>query len=90
VGGILGTLLAGFFASSELGLFGGQGYPEGVRMSGQVMTQLVGVLATVTYTVGLTWVLLKVVDSVMGIRVTVEEETTGLDIVLHDERGYDL
>jgi Amt family ammonium transporter len=90
VGGVLGTLLAGIFASSELGLFAGQGYAEGVSMSGQVMTQLVGVLATVAYTVALTWVLLKVVDYVMGMRVTTEEETTGLDIVLHDERGYDL
>jgi len=48
------------------------------------------VLFTVVFTGVLTWVLLKVVDAVMGLRVTAEEETLGLDLALHDERGYNL
>jgi len=90
VGGILGTFLAGIFTSSALGMFSGQGYAEGVTMSSQVLVQIAGIVATLVYTAVLTYVVLKIVDAVTGFRVTVEEETTGLDIVLHDERGYDL
>jgi ammonium transporter, Amt family len=90
VGGILGTFLAGIFTSSALGMFSGQGYAEGVTMSSQVLVQITGIVATLVYTAVLTYVVLKIVDAVTGFRVTVEEETTGLDIVLHDERGYDL
>lgn len=90
VGGIIGTFMAGIFASSSLGIFSGQGYANGITMSDQVGIQLVGILATLAYTAVLTFVLLKVVDMIAGFRVSVEEETTGLDIVLHDERGYDL
>jgi len=90
VGGILGTFLAGIFTSSALGMFSGQGYAEGVTMSSQVLVQITGIVATLIYTAVLTYVVLKVVDAITGFRVTVEEETTGLDIVLHDERGYDL
>jgi Amt family ammonium transporter len=90
VGGILGTLLAGIFASASLGIFSGQGYVEGVTMSGQLVTQLLGIAATLIYSAMCTLIILKIVNAVTGFRVTVEEETTGLDIVLHDERGYDL
>jgi len=90
VGGILGTFLAGIFTSSALGIFSGQGYAEGVTMSSQVLVQITGIVATLIYTAVLTYVVLKIVDAITGFRVTVEEETTGLDIVLHDERGYDL
>lgn len=90
VGGIIGTFLAGFFASSEIGYLSGQGYASGVTMGEQLLVQLTAIFATMAYTVAITWAVLKFVDAVMGIRVTVEEETTGLDIVLHDERGYDL
>ncbi|MES2627318.1 MAG: ammonium transporter [Pseudomonadota bacterium] len=90
VGGILGTFFAGIFTSSALGLFSGQGYAEGFTMSSQLMVQLTGIVATLIYTAVLTYVVLKLVDAMTGFRVTVEEETTGLDIVLHDERGYDL
>jgi Amt family ammonium transporter len=71
-------------------MFSGQGYAEGVTMSSQVLVQIAGIVATLVYTAVLTYVVLKIVDAVTGFRVTVEEETTGLDIVLHDERGYDL
>ena len=91
VGGILGTLLAGVFASTELGLFSGFGYADGITtMLGQVKVQAIGVVSTVVYTGVLTWLILKVIGMVTQLRVSEEEEIEGLDIVLHDERGYDL
>jgi Amt family ammonium transporter len=90
VGGIIGTLLAGFFASDQLGVFSGQGYAEGMTMASQLGVQAIGVAAVFVYTGVITYVLLKVLDALMGLRVTGDEETEGLDIVLHDERGYDL
>lgn len=91
VGGIIGTLMAGVFASSQLGIFSGQGLAEGVTISDQVWVQFVGVAATGIYTAIATWIILKVVSIMTsGLRVTVDEETEGLDIVSHEERGYDL
>ena len=90
VGGIIGTFMAGIFASGSLGVFSGQGYADGVTMGAQITTQLIGIVATLGYTGLLTYLILKVVNALVGFRVTVEEETTGLDIILHDERGYDL
>jgi ammonium transporter, Amt family len=90
VGGMLGTLAVGIFASSSLGVFSGQGYAEGMDMASQVAVQLTGIVAAALYTAILTYALLKLVSAITGFRVTTEEETTGLDIVLHDERGYDL
>lgn len=90
VGGILGTLLAGIFASDQLGAFSGQGYAEGMAMGSQLSVQAIGVAATFVYTGIVTYLLLKVLDALMGLRVSGDEETEGLDIVLHDERGYDL
>ncbi len=90
VGGILGTLLAGVFASSQLGVFSGQGYAEGVTMSQQMIVQATGVAATMLYTALATFLILKIVSAMMGLRVDEEQETMGLDITLHDERGYDL
>ena len=90
VGGIIGTLLAGIFASDQLGVFSGQGYAEGMTMGSQLGVQAIGVAATFIYTAVITYILLKVLDALMGLRVTGDEETEGLDIVLHDERGYDL
>lgn len=88
VGGALGTILAGVFASSSLGVFSGQG--DGLPMGEQVVVQITGVLAVGLYTAIWTFVLLKVIDIVIGIRVNEEEETEGLDINQHNERGYDL
>jgi len=90
VGGIMGTLLAGVFASSELGLFSGQGLAEGMTIGSQLMVQATGVVAVGVYTAIATWILLKVTDVVTGLRVDADQETEGLDIVLHNERGYDL
>ena len=91
VGGILGTLLAGVFCSTQLGIFSGNGFSDGIdSIGGQLMVQATGVVATFTYTAVATWVILKVVDLMVGLRVDADEETQGLDLVLHDERGYDL
>jgi Amt family ammonium transporter len=86
MGGILGTLLAGVF----VGILGGAGLAEGMTMGGQVWVQFVGVAATLVYCGVLSWIILKLVDAVIGLRVTEDEETQGLDIVLHDETGYNL
>ena len=90
VGGILGTIMAGVFASSELRLFSGQGLAEGISISSQVGIQIIGVVATFVYTAVATYIILKVVAMVTGLRVSAEEEQQGLDLISHDERGYDL
>jgi ammonium transporter, Amt family len=91
VGGILGTLAAGIFASDALGVFSGQGYNEGMTMGSQMGVQAIGVLATGAYTAVLTWIIFKLVGVLTGgLRVTGEEEQIGLDQVSHNERGYDL
>jgi Amt family ammonium transporter len=85
VGGIVGAILTGVFASAALG---GKGLAEGVSIGGQVVTQTIGVGVTLVYTAVLSLVILKLVDWVIGLRVTEEQETEGLDLALHDERGY--
>ena len=90
VGGMLGTFAAGIFASSELGLFSGQGLAEGVSIGQQVMVQLCGIAAVFVYTAIVTYIILKLVNLVTPLRVSEEEETQGLDVVLHNESGYDL
>ena len=88
VGGALGTILAGVFASASLGIFSGQGYAEGMDMASQLTVQVTGVIATFVYTVIATFVILKLVDVLLGLRVGTDEETEGLDINQHNERGY--
>jgi Amt family ammonium transporter len=90
VGGILGTLLAGVFASDALGVFSGQGYNEGMTMASQVQVQIVGILATFIYTAIVSYILLKLVDNLLTLRVNEEQELQGVDLVEHDEKGYDL
>ena len=87
VGGILGTLLAGVFVSADLG---GVGYREGVTMVEQVGVQLLGIVATIAWCAILTYVILKVLDVVAGLRVNAEDETEGLDLSDHGERAYTL
>ena len=69
---------------------GGAGYPDGVTMGGQVLVQLAGVLAVAAWSGVVTWILLKVSAALVGLRVQPEEETEGLDTVLHNEKGYNL
>ncbi|MES9860265.1 MAG: ammonium transporter [Candidatus Thiodiazotropha sp. LLP2] len=89
VGGILGTLLAGIFCSTSLGVFSGYGFADGIEsMGGQLWVQFVGVVVTVVFTAVVTFGILKLVDMLIGLRVDKEQEIEGLDIVLHEERGY--
>jgi Amt family ammonium transporter len=90
VGGMLGTFMAGIFASSQLGIFSGQGLAEGVTIGQQVLVQLCGIVAVVLYTAIVTYIILKLVNLFTPLRVSEEEETQGLDVVLHNESGYDL
>ena len=85
VGGFAGAVLTGVFTAEA---FGGAGLERGV--GGQVALQLAGAAATIVYSGVLTWVILKVIDGAVGLRVTPEEEEEGLDIALHNERGFNL
>ena len=85
VGGIVGALLTGVFAAPALGGFG-----EVTDIGSQLFIQFKGVAFTVVYTGVITYVILKVLDMLMGLRVTEEEEAVGLDLSLHNERGYNM
>jgi Amt family ammonium transporter len=79
-------MLTGVFAAKGLG---GAGFGDGNESIGaQLGAQFVGVTATIVYTFVVSFVILKVLDAVMGLRVDEEQEEEGLDIALHDERGY--
>ncbi|MCB5202291.1 ammonium transporter [Neorhizobium sp. T786] len=85
VGGLFGALATGIFASSSLG---GIGYAEGVTMGGQFMTQLTAVVITIAWCGIVSVILYKVVDVIIGLRVTVEAEREGLDLSSHGEAAY--
>ena len=87
VGGVLGTLLAGVVVSAE---FGGKGLVAGVTLGHQLTVQLIGVVSVAIYCGTLTFVLLKLTQALVGLRVVPEIETEGLDLGEHDERGYNL
>jgi len=84
IGGIVGSILTGVCA----GAFGGVGLAEGVSIAQQVWIQTKSVAFTVVFSGVLTFVILKIVDVLVGLRVTPEQETEGLDLALHDERAY--
>ncbi len=85
VGGMIGAILTGLFAAPA---FGGFGEVDSIGL--QLWIQIKGVLFTVIYTSVVTYVILKVIDRVVGLRVSEEQELEGLDISLHEERGYNL
>ncbi|MBB3103315.1 ammonium transporter [Azomonas macrocytogenes] len=85
VGGIVGAILTGLFAAPSMGGFG-----EVENIGLQLWIQFKGVLFTVVYTAVVTFVILKVIDLVVGLRVTEDQEEEGLDISQHNERGYSL
>jgi ammonium transporter, Amt family len=87
VGGAIGAMLTGVFVAKGLG---GIGFAEGFTMGKQIWTQFIGVITTIVYDGIGTLIIIKVVDWIIGIRVTDEQETEGLDLALHDERGYNL
>ena len=87
VGGILGILLTSFFADSSLG---GMGLAEGVSMGKAFTGQLLATVVTVIWAGVASFIIIKFVQTIVGPRVDNEEETEGLDLTYHGERGYDL
>ena len=87
VGGMLGALLTGVFASASLG---GVGYVEGVTMAAQVGRQLLAIAVTCAWSGAVTAGSFWLISRFTALRVDVEGETDGLDLALHDERGYNL
>ena len=85
VGGIVGAILTGAFAAPALGGFG-----TVEDIGAQLFTQFKGVAFTVIYTALVTFVILKVLDLMIGLRVSEEAESSGLDLAEHNERGYNL
>ena len=85
VGGMVGTILTGVFVSAPLG---GVGYAASMTMSRQVAVQALGVVAVTAWCMAVSWLLLKVIDATVGLRVTEDQEREGLDLALHGERGY--
>ena len=83
IGGIVGAILTGVFAVKAIGGDAASGLIEG--NAGQVVTQLIGIGATVAYTAVASYIILKVIDMVIGLRVSEEEEREGLDVSLHGE-----
>ncbi|MCS6205145.1 ammonium transporter [Shewanella sp. SP2S2-4] len=92
VGGILGTLLAGVFSSTQLGVFSGYGFAAvNETMIDQLGVQIIGVAATFTYTAVVTWLLFVIIRKLLGgLRVSTEQEVNGLDLSEHEETGYSL
>ncbi len=87
IGGIVGALLTGIFVAKELG---GQGLAEGMTIGSQLGVQFIGVVTTLVYSGVISFIILKVVDALIGLRVSEDDETQGLDITQHEEQGYNL
>lgn len=84
-GGMLGVLLTSFLAAEAF-----QGLGLEMSIASHFMVQLIGIVATAIWAGVLTFVFLKIAQALVGIRVSEEEETEGLDITSHGERGYEL
>ena len=85
IGGITGSLLTGVFVSTDLG---GLGLPDGVSMTHQVSVQALAIVVTALWSAFFSYLILKLLDKVLGLRVTVDQEMQGLGTVLHEETGY--
>lgn len=85
VGGIVGAIGAGIFAAPSLG---GQGFPEGVTMGGQLVTQVLAVGITIVWCGVASYIIFKIVDAIVGLRVKEDAEREGLDLTSHGERAY--
>ena len=86
VGGILGTLLTAIFVDT---FWGGAGYAEGMTLAKQLGVQAIGLLAAIVWCAFATWLILKVIQALVGLRVGDDQETEGLDVASHGERGYE-
>ncbi|TAN53820.1 MAG: ammonium transporter [Methylococcaceae bacterium] len=85
IGGMVGAVLTGVFAAESLG---GRGLAGDAGMLAQVALQAFGVGVTLAWSGGVSFMLLKGLDLALGLRVNPDEETEGLDIALHDSKGY--
>jgi len=88
VGGVWGALATGLFASKAVNAAGADGLFFG--NASQLGIQFIAVVVTVVYSFVLTWIILKVVDAILGLRVAREDEVAGLDLTEHQEAGYSL
>ena len=86
VGGAMGTLLTAIFGAASLG---GLGH-SGLSIGSQFGVQLTGVIAVLIWSAVLTFVIVKIVQAIVGLRASSDEEIEGLDVVTHGERGYEL
>ena len=87
VGGMIGLLLTAVLSVSSIG---GVGLDDGVTVAGQFGVQVIGIVATFAWCALISFLLLKAINAIVPLRVSSEEETEGLDLVLHEERGYNL
>ena len=85
IGGITGSLLTGIFVSADLGGFG---LADGISITHQVGVQALGIVVTALWSAFFSFLILKLLDRYLGLRVTVDQEMQGLDTVLHEETGY--
>ncbi len=85
IGGIVGALLTGVFAAASLG---GVGLDKSMGM--QVWSQFLSIVVTILWSGILSFIILKIVDAIVGLRVEEDEERMGLDLSQHNERGYNL
>ena len=88
VGGVVGALLTGFFACKLVNSGGANGLFFG--NPGQVGIQVLAVVVTLVYSFVVSYILFKILDATMGLRVSVEEEVAGLDLSEHQETGYSM
>jgi Amt family ammonium transporter len=88
VGGIVGALATGLFASKAVNAAGGDGLFYGNPE--QFLTQVIAVAVTLVYSFVISYILFKILDVTMGLRVPTEDEVAGLDISEHQETGYSL
>jgi Amt family ammonium transporter len=87
IGGIVGALLTGIFVAEGLG---GNGLAEGMTIGKQVLAQLISIIITIIWSGVLSFIILKIVDATVGLRVEEDDERQGLDLSQHNERGYNL
>ncbi len=87
IGGIVGALLTGVFVAKGLG---GNGLAEGMTIGTQVWAQLLSIIITIAWSGILSFIILKIVDATVGLRVEEDDERMGLDLSQHNERGYNL
>jgi Amt family ammonium transporter len=85
-GGVTGALLTGIFASKAVNSLGADGLLYG--NAAQLGVQVVAVVVTAAFSFAVSFAILKLVDATVGLRVDVEEESTGLDLSQHSETGY--